>query len=244
MRRSIIVPALALLVARSSATRAQASFQLDTGRTIVSATGQARQTVAPDRATLMIMIDAQAMTADEAATKLGSVERGVLDTLRRFGFASGAVQSFNSGVVPYRQPNMGSSMMGGPTFSGRAVVRVETTRLDQVSAVTSAALAKGASYISPPTFSSSNADSVRRVLLPRALEQAQRDAEALARAAGGRLGRLLDVNAPSAPINFATEQNQMVFFGSIYGESGPRPAPSSTISTTVTARWLLIPNGR
>jgi uncharacterized protein YggE len=232
---------LIALAAHGQATTTM-GLQSDTGRTVISATGQARQTMTPDRATLMIMIDAQAMSADESATRLTTIERAVMDTLRRFNLAGGAIQSFNSGVVPNRQQNLPPSMSGGRTFSGRSVIRVELARVDQISGVTSAALAKGAAYITPPIFSSSNADSVRRVLLPRALESAQRDAEVLARAAGGHLGRLIDVSAPVSQPNPFSEQNQQVYFNSMYFDSGPRPAPTSAVSTTVTARWVLVPN--
>lgn len=231
------------LLALGHSARAQVFISpTDSGRTVVSATGQARQALAPDRASLMIMIDAQAMSADESATRLASIERAVADTLRRLNLPSGSVQTFNSGVVPYRQQGMPSSMMGGPTFSGRSVIRVDLTRVDQITAVTSAALAKGAAYITPPTFTSSGADSVRRLLLPRALESARRDAEAIATAAGGHLGRMLDVTAPQLPQGSFGEQNQQVYFNAMYFDSGPRPAPNAAVTTTVTARWILIPN--
>ena len=240
--RSVLgVPLVSLALA--PAAHAQAvMLQVDTNRTVITATGQARQNMTPDRATLMIMIDAQAMSADESATRLATIERAVTDTLRRLGLVGSTLQTFNSGVVPYRQQGMPSSMMGGPTFSGRSVIRVELARVDQISSVTSAALAKGAAYITPPVFSSSSADSVRRVLLPRALESARHDAEALAAAVGGRLGRLVDVTAPNTPSNVFAEQSQQVYFNSMYFDSGPRPAPSSTITASVTARWALVLN--
>jgi uncharacterized protein YggE len=242
MRIPLPVAALFLIVA--PVVRGQSILmQVDTNRTVIQATGQARQTMAPDRATLMIMIDAQAMSSDEAASRLASTERGVLDTLRRLNLSASAVQSYNGGVAPYRSQNMPPSMSGGPTFAGRSTIRVEVTRLDQLSTVTSAALAKGASYISPPIFAVSASDSVRRVLLPRALEQAQRDAEALARATGGHLGRLIDVTAPQST-NFAEQQSQQMFYSNVYYDSGARVAPNTTISTTVTGRWLLVPNSR
>lgn len=243
MRLLHVLPAAALLLVHVPAAEAQTlMLQADTSRSVISATGQARQNMTPDRATLMIMIDAQAMSADESATRLTTIERAVTDTLRRLGLAGGAVQTFNSGVVPYRQQGIPSSMMGGPTFSGRSVIRVELSRVDQIGAVTSAALAKGAAYITPAVFTSTGADSVRRVLLPRALDAARHDAEALAAAAGGRLGRLIEVTAPNAPSNFLSEQNQQVYFNSVYFDNGPRPAPTSTVSVSVTGRWVLVPN--
>jgi uncharacterized protein YggE len=242
MRLLRVVPAFLLATSLAQSARAQiVTMYTDSGRTVVSATGQARQTLAPDRASLMIMIDAQAMTADESSTRLASIERAVTDTLRRLNLSAGSVQAFNSGVVPFRQQGMPSSMMGGPTFSGRSVIRVDLARVEQISAVTSAALAKGAASITPPVFTSSAADSVRRVLLPRAIEAARRDAEAIAAAAGGHLGRLVDVTAPQFQTPFG-EQSQQVYFNSMYFENGPRPAPNTTVTTTVTARWILIPN--
>lgn len=242
-----LLPLLAIaalpIVATAPRARAQAMMmQTDTSRSVISATGQARQNVSPDRASMMIMVDAQAMSADESATRLATVERAIADTLRRLGIGSGMVQTFNSGVTPVRQQGMPSSMMGGPTFSGRSVIRVELARVDQISAVTSAALAKGAAFISPPVFSASAADSIRRALLPRALESARADAEALAAAAGGRLGRLLDVSSPVAPQGFFAEQSQQVYFNAMYFENGPRPAPNATVAAVVTARWLFVPN--
>jgi uncharacterized protein YggE len=243
MRIRTAVHTTAMSVALASNAHAQVMMMpTDSGRTVISATGTARQSVTPDRASLMIMIDAQAMSADEAANRLGSIERAVMDTLRRFNLGMGATQSFNSGVVPFRQQGMPSSMVGGPSFSGRSVIRVELSRIDQLTAVTSAALAKGAAFITPPVFTSSGADSVRRVLLPRALESARRDAEAIAAAAGGRLGRLVDVNAPQSQGSPFGEQNQQVYFNSMYFDSGPRPAPTAAVSTNVTARWILVPN--
>lgn len=241
--RSVLLSTTLLVLSIAVDARAQVMIMpTDSGRTVVSATGQARQAVTPDRASLMIMIDAQAMSADESATRLAAIERAVVDTLRRFNLPAGAVQTFNSGVVPYRQQGMSSSMMGGPTFSGRSVIRVDLPRVEQISAVTSAALAKGAASITPPVFTSSGSDSLRRVLLPRALDAARRDAEAIAAASGGRLGRLLDVSTTQSPQAVFGEQNQQVYFNSMYFDSGPRPAPTSAVTTAVTARWILIPN--
>jgi uncharacterized protein YggE len=211
---------------------------VDTNRTLVFATGQARQSITPDRAAVFILIDAEAMSADEASTRLASIERGVLDTLRRFNLASG-VQAFSGGVVPFRQQGMSSAMAGGPTFSGRSTIRVELTRIDQISAVTSAALAKGATYISPPIFTASNADEVRRTLLPRALENAQHDAEVLARAAGGRLGRMIDVTEQTQP-TFSSQAEGVIYASSMYYDNGPRPAPNTTVTVNVSARWVLV----
>ena len=239
-RIRILLGVSAILVGAFSAG-AQASMQGDTGRTLVMASSTARETVTPDRASLMLWIDAQGMSIEEAGNRLASAQRAVLDTLRRLNVPASAVQTYDNGVTPYRSPNMSPGMMNGPSFSGRSVIRIELPRTNLVAPVTAAALAKGATFVAPPNFIIGAADSVRHVLIPRAFEQARRDAEVLARAAGGSLGRLVDISAPQSPI--IGEQNAMFVNGYMY-DNGPRSVPNTTVSATVTARWVFVPGSR
>ena len=222
----------------ASSASAQVITLSDTGRTLISATGTARQLLVPNRATVMLLIEPPAMSVEEAANRLASAEKAVLDTLRQLSIPASAIQNFNSGVAPYRS-NM-SSNMNAPQFAGRSMIRVDVARLDQLAAITSAALAKGATSIGPATYAQSSADSVRHALIPQAYQQALREAETLARAAGGRLGRLIDVTMPAVP-NFS-DQVQNVFFNNASFDNGQRSVPTSTITVTVTTRWVLIPN--
>jgi uncharacterized protein YggE len=220
---------------------AQATMQSDTSRMLIMASGSTRQSVTPDRATLVLWIDAQGMSVQEAGSRLATAQRAVLDTLRRMNLPASAIQSYDNGVTPFRSSNMPPGMMSGPAFSGRSVVRVELPRTDLVSAVSAAALAKGATFVAPPMFTAGAADSVRYALIPRAFEQARRAAESLARAAGGHLGRLVDLNAPQGPI--IGEQNS-IFVNSYSYDNGPRAIPNSTVVATVSARWLFVPDAR
>jgi uncharacterized protein YggE len=235
--------ALLLVVAATPlAVRAQgAAMQTDSGRSLVTAHGTARQAVSPDRASLTLLIDTQGQSIDEAGSRLAATERAVLDTLRRFNLSAGAIQTYTSGVGPFRGQGMGPSMLNGPSYVGRSTVRVDLPRVDLIGPVTAAALAKGATF-GTPTFIAGAADSVRRVLMPRAFEAARRDAEVLARAAGGRLGRLVDV-ASAQPVQL-NEQNQMVYLTALTYENGPRVTPNTTVTVNVTTRWLFIPDAR
>lgn len=237
MKSRLILPIL--LSAVASVAGAQASVQSDTGRTVIAAGGQARQATTPDRVTLFFLVEPQAMSVEEASNRLPVVEKAVLDTLRRFGLPASAIVSYSSGVTPYRN-NMNPSM-AGPSFAGRSMIRVELSRLDQLPAITAAALAKGASFVGSPAYSFSGADSVRRALLPQAFQQAQREAETLARAAGGRLGRLIDVSSSSGP-TFPNDANQQIYINSMGYDNGQRMIPSATVVVSVNTRWVLIPN--
>jgi uncharacterized protein YggE len=128
--------------------------------------------------------------------------------------------------------------MSAAAFSGRSIIRVELSQLDMLGAVSGAALAKGATSVSPPVYSLVGADSVRQTLIPAAFRQARREAEALAQAAGGRLGRLLETSSNNMTYNYA-EQSQAMVMGMLY-DNGQRPNPITVVTTVVSTRWLLV----
>src|SRR5260370_26491478 len=76
-------------------------------------------------------------------------------------------------------------------------VRVELKGRDQVGTIIDAALAKGANQIAGIQFSVSNVAEVRRLALADALRNARADADALAKAAGGTLGALIEMSSSS-----------------------------------------------
>jgi uncharacterized protein YggE len=234
MRTPLAFATLTLLALASVPARAQTA---DTGRTLITTSGQAHVMVTPDRVVLTLLVEPQAMSVEEASSRVASVQQAVLDTLRRLNIPAGSIQSFNSGVVPYR--NQMNPMASGPSFSGRSSIRVETSRLDLVPAISGAALAKGAAFVSPPNFTVSAADSVRRTLLPQAFAQARREAEALAAAAGGRLGRLVSINVTMMGTDFVERAQAMAFSNMMY-DNGQRTSPSSTVSVNVTTCWTLV----
>jgi len=227
--------AASLLFAHLAAAQGTTTLS-DTGRTVVYASGQARHPAVLDRAALVLMLDAQGMTVEDATSRLATIERGVLDTLRRFNLRAGSVQSFSGGVAPFRPQNMAPSMMGGPSFAGRSTIRIEDVRPEQLAPITAAVLAKGVTGIAPPSFSSSVADSLRRVLVPGAFAQARREAETVARAAGGQLGRLLTLNVTPTPF-----EPQQQYLNTPYYENGPRVIPNTNLTVSVNASWILVP---
>jgi len=235
--QALLLSSLLLATPLLSPLRAQLTgVAADTGRTVVYASGVARQTATLDRASLVLLLDTQGMSLEDASSRLAAIDRAVQDTLRRFNLPAGSVHSYVGGVVPYRPQNMSSNMMGGPAFSGRSTIRIESIGVDQIGSLTGAALSKGATSVMPPTLVASAADSIRRVLIPKAFEMARRDAEALARAAGGQLGRLLTLNVSPAPPDFQQQQ----FVSSPYYENAPRVIPNPTITLNVNASWALV----
>jgi uncharacterized protein YggE len=242
MRMSSAVSGLLmLLVPAISAAQPTATMRADTSRTIITTTGTARESFTPDKVTILVTLEAQGMSSEDAASRLTVLERAVLDTLRKSVGNRGTMTSFEYGVTPYRNPNGPPSMMGGGSFVGRGIVRVELDHADDLNRVTSAATAKGGSPTGNPAYTSSAVDSLRRVAMAKAFEQARGDAEALARAAGGRLGRLIESSSMNVANPYLDTISNQPLFISAYGyDTGPRTVPTSTANATVTTKWELI----
>jgi uncharacterized protein YggE len=100
-----------------------------------------------------------------------------------------------------------------------------------------AALSKGANEISGLQFFSSRADSVRRVALANAVVQAKGEAEALAKAAGGTLGMLLELSTATSAIRPMFEPRMAVAKA---GASTPVEPGEQTFSVSVTGKWSFV----
>ena len=116
---------------------------------------------------------------------------------------------------------------------------VDVRRIDQVGPVIDAALAAGANQINSLSFGISGADSARRVALANAVTKARTDAEIMARAAGGTLGELIELQAMEAyipsPRPVAMESMKMA-----NADAVPIEAGQETIRAQVMARWQFV----
>jgi uncharacterized protein YggE len=113
-------------------------------------------------------------------------------------------------------------------------------RLDDVGRVVDAALAKGANQINSLQFYSSKADSVRRAALAAAVANSRADAEALARAAGGSLGQLIEITTgymPPRPLTM--EATGMVAMAKDRVQTPIEPG-EQTVTAMVTTRWTFV----
>lgn len=204
---------------------------------VTTGTGEAR--VTPDRATIMVGVQSRATTAAAAGSDNARKQRAILDTLRAIGLTSEQLSTVNYSVTPDMQypPNgQGTPRVAGYTVTN--TVRADVRRLDDVARVIDAALTKGANEVSSLEFYSSKADSARRSALATAVSNARQDADALARAAGGSLGQVVEISAGELPIrplsiSMRTEMSAAA--------KTPIEPGQQTITATVTVRWAFVP---
>jgi uncharacterized protein YggE len=207
---------------------------------VTSAVGEAQ--VTPDRATIAIGVQTRAKTAEEAGAENAQRQRAVIDTLRALGIPANQIATVSYNVYPEQvyHPDQGDQAPRIVGYNVSNTVRVEVRQLDKLGSVIDAALAKGANGINSLDLSASNIDEARRSALAAALARARGDAEALARAAGGQLGALVEASTEEA----ATPRTfKATTFMNARAEAAPTPISpgEQTLRVTVTARWRFVP---
>ena len=240
MRRAVLIGGVcvSLMGALWRPSVAQVASSSMTSVIATSATGEAR--VTPDRATVFVGVQTKGITAAAAGADNARRQRAILDTLRALGISGDRVSTMNYNVAPDMQysPN-GQTPPKVIGYTVTNTVRADVQKLDDVGRVIDAALAKGANEISSLQFFSSNADSARRAALATAVGNARTDAEALARAAGGSLGQLLELSTNEFPVR--PMQEMAMGRVAMAQVKTPIEAGQQTVMATVSAKWVFVP---
>lgn len=201
---------------------------------VTSATGEAK--LAPDRATIYVGVQSRGATAAAAARDNNQRQKAVIDAIVALGIARLQVSTENYNVNPETRFDQATQKTSVTGYVVSNVVRVELQRIDQVAPVIDAALAKGANQINSLDFYSSNSDAARRQALADAISAARGDADAMARAAGGSLGALLELSTGDVgprPVFRVAAAPAMA-------ASAPIEPGEQTIRVSVTTRWRFV----
>ncbi len=158
----------------------------------ITATGHGETHLPPTFAVVMIAVSTRAGSATEAASQNAAKVASTLSSLRGAGVAAEDVS--NEGYNVDQAYNEKSQRAG---FTARNSIRVRVPSVDQVGRIIDAALGGGATDISSVQFGAASIEDARRAAMTEAVQQARADAEVIARAAGGRLGRLISLSAGS-----------------------------------------------
>lgn len=224
----------------SSSALAQSSAAMSFPPSIVtSGTGEAK--VTPDRAAVMVNVQTRAATAAAAASENARRTTAVLDALGKLGLPKAQLSTEGYTVYPETQYDQNGRT---PRVTGYVVtntVRAETHRPEQAGAIVDAALGAGANMINGLSFYASSIDVPRREAIAAAVANARADAEAMARAAGGTLGALIELSTqgPTMPPRPMYDMSMMA-----RKEAAAAPTPvnpgEQTVSVYVNARWQFL----
>jgi hypothetical protein len=194
--------------------------------------GEGEAALTPDRAIVRIGVQTSARTAAEASSRNAARVQAVIDTLRKLGYRVDSLRTVGFGVTPNYDFEAGRRLVD---YQATATLALTVTRLDRLGITLDGVLAAGATDVSNITFESNRENEGRATALGRALEVARADATALARAAGGRLGRLLEVNtlSPVRPMQAMPMEMR--------ASNAVLPPQDVVVHVTLQARWELVP---
>lgn len=244
MRAFLLLASSTLLAGSSLAAQAPVPDRTSPVPQItVSGEGEAR--AVPDRAMITVGVQSRAATAAAAAAANARKQTAILDTLRRLGFTPEQLTTANYNVSPEMQYDQQGQR---PRVTGYVVsntVRVDVHRVEQAGAVIDAALGRGANEIHGLNFYLSNPGPARRAAIADGVARARADAEALAQAAGGRVGQLLELStAPTGPVLFQKTMMADARGGAESAMATPISAGEETVRATVHARWAFVPGSQ
>jgi uncharacterized protein YggE len=209
----------------------------------LASAGHGEAKVTPDRASVLVNVQTRGATAAGAASENAQKTRAVMDALLRLGLPKDQVTTEGYTVYPeMRYDNTG----GSPRVTGYVVtnsVRAETHRPEQAGAIVDAALGAGANGINGLSFYASSIDEPRRQAIGIAVASARADADAMARAAGGSLGALLEIST-QGPTMPPRPMFDMAMMRSKVAQAEPTPINpgQQTIAVYVNARWQFVPS--
>ena len=209
----------------------------------LTASGRGETRLAPDYAYVTIGVTNQAQNAVDAVSENARRFESILGALHSFGLNDRQLLTSRYNLTQnYEYPKNSQPKPSG--FTARSTIRAEVRRLEDLGKIIDASIAGGATEVSGVQFLASNTDEARRSAMTEAVRQARADADAMARAAGGTLGRLIALNSGgiSQPIYSARENVQLTSAAGMSG--GPPPtniAPGDlVVSAQVFARWEFI----
>lgn len=198
---------------------------------------------APDRATILFTVETRGATAAAASTENATRTTAVLAALRSAGLAEADVGTVGYTINPnveYDQGTRASRVVG---YIARNTVRAEVGDLARVGRVIDAAIRAGANEVSSLHFTTSRRDELRVEAIRLAMSRACREASAMATAAGGSLGPLVQAttseNAPYPP------PPPMPYAVRMEAQAADTPiAPQDvTVQVHVSTRWRFVPAG-
>ena len=201
----------------------------------ISVASRGEVKVNPDRANIQISVQTRAETAAGAASENARKQKAVIDGLRALGIDAKDISTAGYNVYPEQryEPNKEPVIVG---YNVTNTLSVDLKSINMVGAAIDAALARGANMINSLQFFASNTEAARQEAIAIAVKKARSDADAAARAAGGSITGLLEINVgayyppPPRPL-------EMKVRGAVASSDTPISAGDLTISVDVGTRW-------
>lgn len=238
VRRHAALAAGFLLLGQAGQAAAQAAPTPQPPQITVSARGEVQ--VTPDRARVQIGVESQAKTAAQAAAENNRKQTAILAAIRALGVPAAQITTLGYNVSPIQRYDDKERRVVIDGYQVSNIVQVITDKLEQAGPIIDAGLANGANRVAGLDFTVKDASKARDSALAQAVESARRQAEVVAKAAGGSLGELLEINVndferPEPP-------RPMMAMAKMEGSDTATPLSegTTTVAISVMTRWRFV----
>ncbi len=236
MHNSVLLGMTAALTACALPAQTQTSTARETGA-IISASGEGRREMAPDKATIVLGVETRARTPAAAASANADRMTAIRGALVRAGVAERDIATARYSLGLHFTGREGQDTM----YVAANMVTVTTRQLDQVGRIIDTGLGAGANNINQLHYDLSDRTQASTQALGDAVTNARQQAETMAAAAGGRLGELVELSTqPGEYRPFFAADVAMARM-----QAGAAPTPVSpgqvTVTASVTGRWRFVP---
>ncbi|HEX6574322.1 MAG TPA: SIMPL domain-containing protein [Gemmatimonadaceae bacterium] len=210
---------------------------------LTSGRGEVR--IKPAKAVVFFIVQTRGETGAEAAAEGARVVASVMKSLSAAGLKADDVSNNSYSVGPeFEYQREGVRKQVG--FLATNGIRAEVTPIEKVGSIIDAGLNGGATQVSSTQFLGEKMDDSKRQAMKAAVEAARSEAETMAIAAGGQLGKLLSLSSGGVVMGGvamarAVELNSVIAAGGAAAGTSIRP-DELTVTANVSGRWEFIPN--
>src|SRR5229473_540623 len=205
---------------------------------MISVTGEATVSVAPDLAQIDAGVTTEAKTAREASEANNAAMGKVLLALKGAGIEEKDFQTSRLSLQPQTAPNRtGPSAIVGYRASNRVTIRLRD--VTKVASVVDTLVGAGANDIGGINFTVSQASKLLDDAREQAIADARRKAEIYAKAAGVTLGAPLSISEGSTPVPIPYRR-----MAAGMAAAAPVAQGEETLQVTVAVSWAIKPAGQ
>ncbi len=188
----------------------------------------------PERAVILLAVESPAATAQQAARANATKMDALVAALRRLGISGPSIRTVSYELQPQysNERPQPAERQGPPRIVGYRAMNMVQVTVDTVAragAVIDAAIAAGANRVAGLSFELRDPQSARNEALRLAVTRARGEAEAMAEAAGQRLGVPLNISTGGYAVPRYARQMDMVAMEAAQAPS-PTPIEAGTLS--------------
>lgn len=171
--------------------------------------GEGKLNAAPDVATVVLGVETQNASASGAAAQNAKLMNETISALIAAGIAEKDIQtsSYSLTTAPEEEQKTAGTKPKAPTFIASNLVTVKLNDTEKVGQVLDAAVSAGSNSIQSVSFDIRNPQPEKDGALTLAIEDAKRKAVVAAKAAGVKLGRVLEISEGYGYVSAASPKN-------------------------------------